>query len=92
MFIIYLYMLTIILYTDWECLLYQILMSIRIVAPLTSEVIIVTMHTLSYTIKAGAHSCFAFNSPTSFQSSLILISLVQFIFWLNLSNKLSKVK
>ena len=56
-------------------------------------------HTLLYTIKASVHTCFVFNSLTLFNSltrvqilSLISISLVQFIVWLNLSNKLSKVK
>ena len=92
MFIIILYVLTLILYTDWECSLFKRFISIGIVTPLTSEAIIVTMHTLLYTIKASLHTCFAFNSLIGFQSSLIHIALVQFIFWLSLSYKLSKVK
>ena len=74
------------------------LILIRIVTPLTSEGILMTMHILSYTIKASMHTCFAFNSPQefnsliSFQSSQILIGLVQFIFQLNLGNKLPKGK
>ena len=35
---------------------------IRMVTPLISEAIKVVMHTLSYTIKASMHTCFAFNS------------------------------
>ena len=50
------------------------LISIRIVTPLTSEAIIVTMRTLSDTVKANIHACFAFTSVTGVQFSHVQLS------------------
>ena len=70
------------------------LISIRIVPSLTSEAIIVTMHILLYTIKASTQACFAFTSLTDIQFShqCTTLHILVHIFWLSLSNKLSKVK
>ena len=51
MFIVILCVSIIILYTDWECLLYQRLIATRIITLLRSEAITVTMCTLWDTIK-----------------------------------------
>ena len=91
-FIIILYVLTINLYTDWKCLLYQ---KTYINKDSNTTYIRSTYWNNVYLIvyyKASVHACFAFNYLTGFQHSLTLISLVQFIFWLSLSNKLSKGK
>ena len=60
------------------------LILLRIVTPLTSEVIIVTMHALLYTIMASAHTHFVFSSLTSVQFSHIQLSCRSLNFWFGL--------
>ena len=101
MFIVILYVSTIILCKDLGMLIVSNrLISIRIVTLLTSEVITVTMHTLLDTIKVSVHTSFALNSLTlvnsliAFKFSCLCTTLhiSVYIFQLSLRNKLSKVK
>ena len=51
------------------------LILIRIVIPLTSKMIIVTMHSLLDTINASMHACFLFSSLISFKFSYLCTTL-----------------